>query len=622
MKPVSTTIQAIRPPIMSLPSNGTVFSLKGVTSDCYLGIEANADYAGARAMAAAATEHPAPKWFLQKEQDAHYLINASAPSMCLNVSYESKAVGNTLQQWSCNGGASELWVLSPASNDTFSLINKNSGLAAGAAHVAVGSSIIQMVSATHELSQWKIVYHDNQGNQNPIIKEPGRTTPLASDTNVYAPTLADEMMYNLYVPIYSQHGSLQAVTQDLWRIARMGFSSILIMPIHPIGIPTGKHPAVESPYAVADYFAVAPALGQLSDFENLVREAHTLGIKVVMDVILNHTAWNNPLVTQAPHYYIHTNRNKNDPETIAQAFWFEDVAQLDYKRGTHVQDYMIIMLRWWMENFNVDGFRFDTADNPCGKDRMIPASAWSAIGQDLKSINPRVILLGECTNPELSMRPFNMDYTNYSLQPAVSFAAKSQDARNLVKVLAHLKAAHPVGMLHTSIMQTWDMDLDLKMYGGPEGTMAAAVFNFTIEGVPMLFAGEEVANDRGGVNTHSAINWNGPLANRFETFYAHLGMLRRRSPALRRGSTTWVKVAGGILGVIAFIRTWEKEQCLIAVNFSASTVQGSLQGVTTGGWTAVTPSGALCPAAHPAPPSLSLGPWDFVVFAHDRHNGA
>lgn len=607
---------------MSLPPNGVVFSLKGATTDCYLGIEANAEYAGARAMSVAAAEHCAPKWFLQREQDAHYLVNASAPSMCLNVAYESKSAGSVLQQWSCNGGASELWVLSPASNDTFSLINKNSGLAAGASDVAVGSNIIQMVSATHELNQWKVVRHDNQGKQAPTIQEHGRITPLASDTNVYAPTLADEMIYNIYVPIYSPTGNLQAVTQDLSRIARLGFSSILIMPIHPIGIPTGKHPAVESPYAVADYFAVAPALGQLSDFENLVREAHTLGIKVIMDVILNHTAWNNPLITQTPHYYVHTDNNKYDPESIAQAFWFNDVAQLDYKRGTLVRDYMIIMLRWWMESFSVDGFRFDTADNPCGNDRMIPASAWLAIGQDLKSVNPRVILLGECTNPDLSLRPFNMDYTNYSLQPAVAFAARSQDARNLRRVFDHLKAAHPIGMLHTAIMQTWDMDLDLKMYGGPEGTMAAAMFNFTIEGVPMLFAGEEVANDHGGVNTHAAINWNGPLATRFETFYAQLGMLRRNTPALRRGTTTWLKVAGGGIGLIAFIRTWNTEQCLIAVNFSASATQGSLPKLSTGGWTAVTPSGALRPAAHPAPPSLNLGPWDFVVFSTDAHRGA
>lgn len=152
--------------------------------------------------------------------------------------------------------------------------------------------------------------------------------------------------------------------------------------------------------------------------------------------------------------------------------------------------------------------------------------------------------------------------------------------------------------------------------------MVAAVFNFTIEGVPMLFAGEEVANDRSGVNTHAAVNWSGPLATRFETFYTQLGMLRRRSLALRRGTTTWLKIAGGGPGLVAFTRTWEQEQCLIAINFSASAVQGALLGLVTDGWTAVTPYGALRPAAHPAPPALNLGSWDFVIFVRDQSKTA
>lgn len=600
---------------MALPKNGAVFSLRNASSSCYLGIEANVDYAGAAVVAIPASVDIVPKWLLREEQDAHYLVNADFPTMCMNVAYESKSVGATIQQWLCNGGRSELWTLVPTLNGRFSVLNKNSGLAVGAAYPVAGSPIVQMDTAAHELAQWKIVSHGSEDLQ---TSDAGGIARLATESNAYAPTPADEIMYNIYVPIYSQSGKLRAVTQDLTRIASLGFSTILIMPIHPIGIPIGNHPAVESPYAVSDYFTVAPSLGQLSDFAALVSQAHILGLKIIMDVVLNHTAWNHPLITQRPHYYVHTDRRKHDPYTVSHAFWFEDVAQLDYKSGMDVRQYMINMLLWWLKEHNVDGFRFDTADNPYGNDRMIPSSTWLAIGHDLKAVNPGVILLGECTNPELSLRPFNMDYNNYSLQPAISLAAKSQDARGLSKAFDQLKSAHPPGMLHTSIMQTWDMDLDLNMYGGPDGTMAAAVFNFTIEGVPMLFAGEEVANDRGGVNTHTKINWNGPLSTRFRDFYSQLGMLRRTKFALRRGSTTWLRVPGGGSGLIVFLRTWHSEQCLIAVNFSMAAVQGVVREVVTGPWTDVTPFGVLRATSHPLPPSVKLGPWDFVVFARGR----
>ena len=587
---------------MSIPAEGVPFALKNSSSGLYLGIAANATYAGAEAVLITATNGSLPQWYLQKEQNAHYLINSSVPNMCLNVAYERTTAGGNLQQWTCNGGASELWALMPTTNGRFALVNKNSGLAIGATELREGSPVTQMESASHASALWE------------VTKEPGTYTPTAA-------TLADEMIYNIYAPIFSKAGTLNAITQDLPRIASMGFSTLLIMPIHPIGVPTGSHPAVESPYAVADYYAVAPSLGSLHDFASLVTQAHRLGFKLIMDVVLNHTAWNHPFITQHPEYYVHKRQllfsRKKSPDAIAHAFWFEDVAQLDFKSGTTVQEYMSAMLVWWVKNYNVDGFRFDTADNPYGDDRMIPASAWAFIGKNLQAVNPKIILLGECTNPALSLRPFNMDYNNHSLQPAIALAARSQNASGLPNAFEVLKAAHPAGMLHTSIMQTWDMDLDLRMYGGPDGTLAAAVFNFTIEGVPMLFAGEEAGNDRGGVNTHELINWDGPLAKRFRNFYSSLVMLRRRSGALRRGNTKWLSISPGSPGLIAFARTGESDQCIVAINFSASAIRGSINELPSGKWIEVTPPGAALPGAHHHPSLVYLGPWDFLVFARD-----
>lgn len=601
---------------MLVLQEGAAFSLKNSSTGLFLGVDSNAGYAGANIVAVHVSQQAIPRWFWRKEQHAHYVINENHPNMCLNVAYESKNAGANLQQWYCNGGSSELWDLERTSNGNFLLINQNSGLAVGPSHLRDGSPIVQLTSTDTALAQWDLISLEDEGSQLSMVEMRSTPNPPVCDSPIFAPTLADETIYNIYVPIYSGSGTLRSVTQDLSRIAGFGFSTILIMPMHPIGVPTGKHPAVDSPYAVADFYAISPALGQLSDFADLVCQAHALGIKVIMDVVLNHTAWNHPLIKQSPHFYVHTDNHISNINSIAQAFWFEDVAQLDYKCGSHVRDYMIDMLKWWMQHFAVDGFRFDTVDNPSGHHRMVPAHVWTVIGQVLRNVHPSVILLGECTNPNLSLAPFNIDYTNYSLQPAVASAVRSQDAKGLKKTFEQLKSEHPSGMLHTSIMQTWDMDLDLRMYGGPDGTMAAAVFNFTIQGVPMIFAGEEVANNRGGINTHAHIDWNGPLAPRFRNFYSQLGMLRRKIVALRRGDTKWLKTKGGGSGLIAFLRKWNFEQCMIAINFSASATQAALKEVTGDAWTEVTPEGALRSTPHPAPPSVHLGSWDFAIFVN------
>ena len=608
---------------MSVPMDGPSFALKNTATGLYL--STTATYAGAEVVLTDHSDGSAPEWILQSHQSGRYVLNSLDVTMCLNVSYESKDAGAALQQWSCNGGASEMWTLVPTSSRSLTLLNQNSGLVAGAAGSTSGSAVIQMASSNDPLAQWQIILPSS-----PVISSTKATSTVptaitdSSNSNVHAAVFADEMIYNIYTPIFSSTGNLAAINHDLPRIAGLGFSTILLMPIHPIGVPVENHPACGSPYAVADYYAIDPALGQPSDFLTLVDQAHILGLKIVMDVVLNHTAWNHPFVIQHPEYYVHRDSIKNNPNSISQAFNFDDVAQLDFKSGPVVQKYMLTMLVWWMRNFNVDGFRFDTADNPYGRDRMIPATAWAFIGNNLQTVNPKVILLGECSNPELSLSPFNMDYANYSIQPAVASATQKQDASHLPKVFGQLQSAHPAGMLHTSIMQNWDMDLDLNMYTGPDGTLCAAVFNFTIAGVPMLFAGEEVGNDRGGYNTHTPVNWGSSLAGRFSSFYQSLGMLRRSHEALRRGAMSGLTSRAGM---IAFERRSQSEEFFIAINFSASPV--GVVGASTKkswfkkgvklptGWTEVTPPGAAHSIPHPSPPAIGLGAWDFAIFCRD-----
>ena len=605
---------------MSVPEDGLAFALRHKATGLYLGTTGN--YAGADVVLTASSDGSTPRWILQAYQNGRYLINAADTTMCLNVAYESKALGAVLQQWSCNGGVSEMWTLVTTSREGMTLVNQNSRLVAGAAGSTSGSAAIQMASANDPLAQWQLEFSNSLADSSTATST-AACTDTGSCTDVHAVTFGDEMIYNIYTPIFSSTGDLAAVTYDLPRIAGLGFSTILLMPIHPIGVPHGNRPACGSPYAVADFYAIDAALGKLSDFASLVSQAHALGLKIIMDVVLNHTAWNHPFVIQHPEYYVHTDRMKSDPNSISQAFHFDDVAQLDFKSGTAIPKYMLTMLVWWMRDYNVDGFRFDTADNPYGKDRMIPATAWAFIGNNLKAVNPNVILLGECCNPELSLSPFNMDYANYSLQPAVASAIKKQDASQLPKVCEQLRSAHPEGMLHTSIMQNWDMDLDLNMYGGPNGTLCAAVFNFTIEGVPMLFAGEEVGNDRGGYNTHVPINWGSFLASRFSSFYKSLGMLRRSHEALRSGGTDWL-TCGARAGLIAFTRRKQTEEIVIAINFSASAVEGiastrrslfKKDKLSSEGWSEITPPGAAHAIHHPNPPAIELGPWDFAIFS-------
>jgi cyclomaltodextrinase / maltogenic alpha-amylase / neopullulanase len=164
-----------------------------------------------------------------------------------------------------------------------------------------------------------------------------------------------------------------------------------------------------------------------------------------------------------------------------------------------------------------------------------------------------------------------------------------------------------------TLMQNWDQDEDLKSYGGVPNTMAAAVFDFTIDGIPMLFNGEEVGNDNSGINSHTVIDWNGPNAATFLPFYKSLLALRNSSTALQQGTVTWIQSSNGA-SVASYTRSDATGTFLVLINFSGSAVTGTVSAPSESGWTDVSPVGSPGGTTHYAPPALSLAAYDFAVF--------
>ena len=109
------------------------------------------------------------------------------------------------------------------------------------------------------------------------------------------PWLRDGVIYEIFPRDFSAAGNLNGVTARLDELKDLGVNILWIMPIHPIGEKARKG-EYGSPYAVRDYYAVNPDYGTLTDFKTLVAEAHRRGLKVIMDLVANHTAWDNVLL--------------------------------------------------------------------------------------------------------------------------------------------------------------------------------------------------------------------------------------------------------------------------------------------------------------------------------------
>lgn len=426
------------------------------------------------------------------------------------------------------------------------------------------------------------------------------------------------VIYCVYPAIFSRTGDLRGVTGQIGRLKKLGVNVIWLMPVTPIGHAVGGHPAFDSPYCVRDYYGIEPAYGTKQDLRDLVSAAHRQGIRVILDEVLNHSSWENPLIAQHPEFYRHSDGNRSDPGSIVRAFTYNDVALFDYT-DAGLRDYMPRMLIAWMKDYDLDGFRFDCADNPPGPNRTIPAGFWQELGRRLKAIKADVLLLGESASPDLANDPFSVEY-GWDLYTALKEATTGGDAAAVRTTWERQTERLPAGCLNLSLQDDWDFQRDVGAFGSPDGALAAAAFNLTDTGVPLIYNGMEIGNGDGGVNPHGRIDWE-KADPRFPKLYQALLALRRDNPALRQGTMTWLSNTAPAQ-TLTYLRTGGGREFLVEINLSDRTAQGTVSLPDSKKWRDVTPAISDVPHSHTAPPAIELGPREFAIFERLLKGGA
>ena len=161
------------------------------------------------------------------------------------------------------------------------------------------------------------------------------------------------IIYQVFVRNYSEDGSFESVRKDLKRIKDLGVDVIYLSPIHPISVLKRKG-KVGSPYAIQDYFEIDKSNGSKEDFTNLINDVHKQGMKIIIDMVFNHTGRDNVLLKSHPEYYFY--RNGKLGNRVGD---WSDIIDLDTSRDD-TKEYLLSVLKYW-RGLGVDGFRFDVA---------------------------------------------------------------------------------------------------------------------------------------------------------------------------------------------------------------------------------------------------------------------
>ena len=194
------------------------------------------------------------------------------------------------------------------------------------------------------------------------------------------PKLQNQVIYSIYVRSHTPEGTFRAILPDLDRIRALGVDLIWFMPIHPIGV-QGKKGSLGCPYANRDYRSVNPAYGTMEDFRALVDAIHARGMKVLIDVVYNHTSPDSVLWNEHPEFFY----KRPDGRPGNRVGEWTDVIDLDYGEPG-LWDYQIETLRFWARI--VDGFRCDVAS-------LLPEPFWRMARASVAQVNPACIWLAE-----------------------------------------------------------------------------------------------------------------------------------------------------------------------------------------------------------------------------------
>ena len=327
----------------------------------------------------------------------------------------------------------------------------------------------------------------------------------------------DAVIYEVNIRQYTKEGTFEAFREHLPRLKEMGVDVLWFMPIHPIS-KTKRLGSLGSYYSISNYLEVNPEFGTKEDFKRLVDEAHEMGFKVMMDWVANHTGWDHHWITEHPDWYV---KDKNG-RIVYPENW-QDVAQLNYK-NKDLQKEMIKMMKYWVDEFGIDGFRCDYA-------KGVPVEFWEKASKELG-----VYMLAEDNEVyKLLEKAFHTNY-GWDLYHLMNDIAKGRKkARELVFYQRRVDKLYPKNtfpLLFTTNHDenSWNGTVFERLGDAYE---AMAVLTFTLPGIPLIYSGQEAGlNKRLAFFEKDEIDWS---ELKYEDFYKQLIALKRNNVALFNG---------------------------------------------------------------------------------------
>ena len=293
------------------------------------------------------------------------------------------------------------------------------------------------------------------------------------------------ILYEMNIRQFTTEGTFRAASERLPFLRSIGVDAIWLMPIYPIGEEDRKG-SLGSYYSIRDYKGVNPEFGSEADLRDFITKAHALGMKILFDWVANHTARDARWISERPVDWY-----ERDSEGRAKVPWdWSDTAKLNYA-NREVWRGQIDAMRYWVEQFGIDGFRCDMA-------MLVPIEFWQEASAELHSIKSDIFMLAEAEEDNLFEGAFNMSYQwniHHIMCDIAKGARRVWDLRNAMHAE---RQRYPREAMRLSFTSNHDENSwsgsEQSRFGRALEVMTAMTFLMPST-MPLIYTGQEVGYD-------------------------------------------------------------------------------------------------------------------------------
>lgn len=391
----------------------------------------------------------------------------------------------------------------------------------------------------------------------------------------------------MFLRPFTPEGTLRAAVKLLPHVAASGFDIVYLCPIaladddmrpkywseRQRAAGTGNP---KNPYRIKDYFAIDPEYGSDEDLKAFVGESHSLGLRVILDIVYLHCGPKAVFIDDHPEFI-----ERDESGAMKYSRW--NFPLINYG-CPELREYLWDNMVYFVKEFDVDGYRCDVAP-------AIPLDFWEEGRRRIEAIKSDVIMLSEGDRPEDQLLAFDLNWAFPWLNTLDGVWNGEMPASDLLAVWQKMHDSFPMGARFMRAYETHgnadrNADNRFEKRWGAAGVEAALFLNFMIDGVPFVYNGAEVAdNVRHNVwanrfhGHNNVIDWSWALTEKGQSrlaFVRELIHLRHSQPALSCGFTRWLD-NDAPNALLAFFREGGGQRLLCVVNSGGEPVRAAVQ---------------------------------------------